>query len=98
MPNNFQIGDRVRCVVSYDGNTAIVGQLGTAVGNDGYSVAVAFDNDIGGHDLGGECEHRHGWNVPARCLELANGLLLVEAQCIGDFFKKQEAMYAHSGR
>lgn len=63
MESKFKVGDRVRCI---EKNTyAEVGEIGTVLfAGSNYMVAVCWDNDVGGHDLGTRgcpvCEHGHG--------------------------------------
>lgn len=68
MPKNFKVGDRVYCIEEHDGNTHIIGQVGTvraripAFGE----LAIEFDNDVHGHSLSSpyRCNHGHGWSIP----------------------------------
>ena len=59
--NKFSVGDRVVCVKPYDGNEKIVGVSGTVVKAKKDYVGVAFDKDVAGHDLDGDCIFRYGW-------------------------------------
>ena len=69
---DFQIGDRVRCVVDYpDGNRGIVvGSMGTIVELDTY-VGVDWDDELeNGHSCDGSARRGHGWNVEYEEIEL----------------------------
>lgn len=60
---SFKIGDRVE-FTGHCGNANLkVGYTGTIVVIDHASIGVVWDNDIGGHNLGGECEYGYGWFV-----------------------------------
>lgn len=57
---NFVIGDRVMCVVEKP--FVMAGMLGTVAStDDGHYVGVAWDERMGGHNLGGLCADGHGW-------------------------------------
>ena len=64
---NFQLGDRVVCVVPY-GNVA-VGETGTLVDFEDYApeYGVCWDNAyMNRHNCQGHCESKHGWYVNHR--------------------------------
>lgn len=66
----FNIGDRVRCIESYQGGI-FPGDCGVIMKFD-YSgrAGVNMDNYREGcHKLGGMAARGHGWWVPERCLE-----------------------------
>lgn len=68
MPKNYKVGDRVCCIEKHDGNSHIIGQLGTvrAFFPVFHELAIEFDNDVHGHSLNSSyrCEHGHGWAIP----------------------------------
>jgi len=61
MDKSFAVGDRVRALYSV-GSLCCNGEIGTvmAVLSED-DIGVAYDNDIGGHDLDGRCKDGHGW-------------------------------------
>ena len=63
----FKVGDRVRAIAEYDGNTEIIGQVGTVREIDADFYGVEFDNDIGGCSFHGK--FGHCWNIPESKLE-----------------------------
>lgn len=76
----FKDGDRVVLLEDNpDGNPSMkAGLSGTVVddmGADGDRsdswVSVCWDEEVsGGHDCGGLCDHRYGWNVDRSWIEL----------------------------
>lgn len=68
MTKNFKVGDRVCCIEEHDGNTHIIGQVGTvrALVSAFHELAIEFDNDVQGHTLGSahKCPTGHGWSIP----------------------------------
>ena len=84
----FQVGDRVRAIQAYDGNYDIVGRYGTVRSAGTYECAIEFDDAVEGHDLGGSCQDRHGWNVGPECLEHVSTYEGIRS--IGDFFRHIE--------
>lgn len=68
MQGSFMEGDRVRAIV-YVGGHYIKDVLGTIAIVDGDEIGVAFDDDIGGHDLNGMCNDGHGWWLLAAGIE-----------------------------
>ena len=63
----FKVGDRVRAIAEEDGNTDIVGQVGTVREINPDFYGVEFDNDIGGCSFHGK--FGHCWNIPGSKLE-----------------------------
>ena len=64
MGSTFEIGDRVIGIGSWDGNGRIDGVPGVVLGIGGGDVfCVKYDEDIGGHDLNGQCEDGYGWKT-----------------------------------
>lgn len=64
--DDFQIGMTVVCAVDApDGKNALkVGHMGVVArirSASSRGIGVAWDKSCGGHDLGGACEHGHGW-------------------------------------
>lgn len=100
----FEVGDRVRCTKDYerdpDTQGSMVGLIGTVRAANGYEVGVEFDDDFEcGHVLysGGQrnAEEGHGWWLLESCLELVTEAKAARSPgSIGEFFKKQEALYA----
>lgn len=79
---DFQIGDRVRCVVDQpDGNEDIViGSVGTIVELGTY-VGVDWDDELEkGHTCSGSARNGHGWNVEYEDIELVE----LESDCADD--------------
>ena len=68
MPKNFKVGDRVCCIEEHDGNTHIIGQVGTvrALVSVFHELAIEFDNDVHGHTLSPayNCPQGRGWSIP----------------------------------
>ena len=66
----YNIGDGVRCIDDFDGNSLVLNAMGTivAVLDDGYGVE--FDCDVGGHTCGGTAKDGHGWYLDEDCIEL----------------------------
>lgn len=68
MPKNFKVGDRVCCIEKYDGNSHIIGQVGTvrAFAPASHELAIEFDNDVHGHTLSSayKCPQGRGWYIP----------------------------------
>lgn len=62
-------GDRVVGVGVVCGKN-IEGKIGTVFSNATSSFGVIFDEDIGGHELGGNCDLGHGWYVSPENLNL----------------------------
>ena len=66
----FKVGDRVKCICNY-GEGSVVGDTGTVIGGDGWTVYVEWDESRPcRHDCGGRCKDYHGWNVPDENLEI----------------------------
>lgn len=69
----FIIGDRVRCLHAYDGNSRIEGQCGAIVSipdKPSENIGVCFDTWVAGHSCGGTCENGRGWYVPPAYLAM----------------------------
>lgn len=68
----FKIGDRVRCVDSYEGNDMIIDEVGTVICRlDDHTVGVEFDVEFDeGHDCNGHAAYYHGWYISEACLVL----------------------------
>ena len=68
MPKNYKVGDRVCCIEEHDGNSHIIGQVGTvrAFIPAFHEFAIEFDNDVHGHILSSahKCPQGHGWSIP----------------------------------
>ena len=65
----FQIGDRVRCILPY-GEGAIPGDTGSVVRVEYGTILVRWDDYRScRHDCGSLCDAYHGWNVPFNHLE-----------------------------
>ena len=66
----YNIGDRVRCIDDFDGNSLVLNATGTivAVLDDGYSVE--FDCNVEGHTCGGTAKDGHGWYLDKYCIAL----------------------------
>lgn len=68
MPKNFKVGDRVYCIEEHDGNSHIIGQVGTVRTSlpAFHELAIEFDNDVHGHSLSSpyRCGQGHGWSIP----------------------------------
>ncbi len=68
MTKNYKVGDRVCCIEKHDGNSHIIGQLGTvrAFLPAFHELAIEFDNDVQGHTLSSAhgCPRGHGWAIP----------------------------------
>jgi len=70
----FEIGDRVKAIKPHDGKYAIVGVKGTIREileghQEGKYARVEYDDNVGGHNLGGVCEDGYGWDTTLDCLE-----------------------------
>ncbi|AJT60748.1 hypothetical protein [Citrobacter phage CVT22] len=70
----FKRGDRVVCIMRYDGADWLVGTEGTVV----YELGAFNDIEVGViwdvynksmHNLEGEAEQGHGWWVASNCIE-----------------------------
>ena len=60
----FKVGDRVKVVRGDSFDSCVLGKVGTIKGCMGEnSIAVVFDDNVDGHDLGGICKFGHGWLV-----------------------------------
>jgi len=62
----FQVGDRVACVVDHPSYNKYLakGDTGTVCGLHGAALMVCWDIEIpNGHDCMDRCEPRHGWIV-----------------------------------
>lgn len=71
----FKVGDRVKCIAKHDGNTYIIGQVGTVLSySDVFNAyGVVFDNDVNGiaiSSVNNVCEEGHGWFIPPEKLVL----------------------------
>lgn len=68
MPKNYKVGDRVCCIEKHDGNSHIIGQVGTVRGfvSAFHELAIEFDNDVHGHTLSSayNCPQGRGWSIP----------------------------------
>lgn len=68
MPKNYKVGDRVCCIEKHDGNSHIIGQVGTvrALVPAFHELAIEFDNDVHGHTLSSayKCPQGRGWSIP----------------------------------
>ena len=68
MPKHYKVGDRVCCIEKHDGNSHIIGQVGTVRGflPAFHELAIEFDNDVQGHTLSSahKCPQGHGWSIP----------------------------------
>ena len=68
MPKNYKVGDRVCCIEKHDGNSHIIGQVGTvrAPVPAFHELAIEFDNDVHGHTLSSahKCPQGRGWSIP----------------------------------
>nr|DAI65891.1 MAG TPA: protein of unknown function (DUF4314) [Bacteriophage sp.] len=68
MPKHYKVGDRVCCIEKHDGNSHIIGQVGTVRGflPAFHELAIEFDNDVQGHTLSSahSCTVGHGWSIP----------------------------------
>lgn len=91
----FEVGDRVRCITDADGNSATNGVAGTVRRVvDGFWITVEFDEDVNGHAEGSlDIEYGRAWDCQPGDLELLDDRERVTGS-IGEFFKKQEALYA----
>lgn len=75
--SEFRVGDRVR-VRRLDALLAAFGladnDIGTVVivDDDPSGIGVAWDRNIGGHDLYGRCTHGHGYWMRASQLAIYN--------------------------
>lgn len=72
MPKNYKVGDRVCCIEKHDGNSHIIGQVGTvrAFVPAFHELAIEFDNDVHGHTLSPayNCSQGRGWSIPSEKL------------------------------
>lgn len=58
----FKVGDRVKCIKKYDGNTDIIGKVGTIQTISSSRYVVEFDDEIKhGHNGFGNGKDRHCW-------------------------------------
>lgn len=68
MPKNYKVGDRVCCIEKHDGNSHIIGQVGTvrALVPAFHELAIEFDKDVHGHTLSSahKCPQGRGWSIP----------------------------------
>lgn len=68
--DDFRVGDRVEYsgLIKLDGGHLRAGDRGTIVylesEDRGEWIGVRWDRNINGHSCGGECDVKHGWNVP----------------------------------
>jgi hypothetical protein len=80
MFNYYVVGDRIRCITSYDCNDSIVGSEGTVVSVANDDIGVEFDGIIdGGHNVDGYGRQGCCWWFYARdagssCLDLITPL------------------------
>lgn len=72
----FEIGDRVRCIKEFDGNSFIVGECGKVIkskeGPFTSLYCIEFDSNIKGHsgnDIERLGENGHCWWLPEQCLD-----------------------------
>lgn len=70
----FEIGDRVKTLVTYQGiNKRVINKVGTVVHfyeDDFTDIGVEFDDNIRGHDCEGHAKYGHGWYIMYKHLEL----------------------------
>ena len=75
MPKNYKVGDRVCCIEKHDGNSHIIGQVGTvrAFVPAFHELAIEFDNDVQGHTLSSayKCPQGRGRSIPPEKLDPA---------------------------
>ena len=70
----FRVGDRVVCVKPTDGRKVAVGKHGRVIlvrpdwDKEGHGVSVEFDENIGGHDCGGNGKWGYCWNCSKESL------------------------------
>jgi hypothetical protein len=59
-----KIGTRVKIIGNIDGNGSLLGMMATIKKADkymdGYDIALAFDENIQGHECGGVCKNGYG--------------------------------------
>lgn len=66
----FKVGDRVKMVRGECFGSRVVGKVGTIKKCMGKNcIAVAFDENVNGHDLGGICKFGYGWFCNPKNLE-----------------------------
>lgn len=68
---NFQLGDRVVCVVPY--RNVSIGETGTLVDFEDFApeYGVRWDDaHVDRHNCQGHCESKHGWYVNRRNIEI----------------------------
>lgn len=66
----FKVGDRVKVVRGEGFDSRVLGEIGTikeCMGEN--SIAIVFDNNVNGHDLGGICKFGYGWLCSPKNLE-----------------------------
>ena len=76
--HKFKLGDRVRCVKSYQGNNKIVGKTGKVIYDSGTHLLVEFDEYVDGHDGDwGEVRGKDGycWWLPNNTSDYSAGYL-----------------------
>lgn len=66
----FKVGDRVKCISSFEGKNDLIGKTGRVVGLMGDSVGVSFDGWTGGHSLDGRVSNNSGRWGSADALKL----------------------------
>lgn len=71
---NYKIGDRIKCISSYDGNDNILDELGTIIADksDMGNYGIKFDKDVDGHTCSGRCKDFYGWWLPPSCFVKEN--------------------------
>ena len=73
---DIEVGDRVRCLIDNpDENSYLnAGDEGVVVYIDAFAIdpiyRIDWGRDIDGHNCGGYCVERHGWNMWRREFEL----------------------------
>lgn len=70
-----KVNDRIAITRAYDGMppNSIIGSTGTIIEAYNDSIAVEFDEDVGGHDLDHRVKRGHGWwiyNSHYSCIEI----------------------------
>jgi len=67
----FNIRDKVRCLVAFEGNKKIKGAEGIVVDTSvSARPGVNFKKDVGGHTCDHRCRYGYGWYVDPSCLHL----------------------------
>lgn len=66
----YNIGDRVRCIDDFDGNSLVLNATGTIVSVVHDSYGIEFDCDVDGHNCCGTAKDGRGWYLYDDCIEL----------------------------